>query len=388
MLDVKRKMTDMERKNFLSVQGRDSQKQFSTYFGEVKNHVLSQLFLQGIKGQEAEDKAKEVLFEIFKGGFITDEMYVVSKLQELGYLIDNAFTDNSQTFAGVVYDAYIQAIGKGEGLLFKAFGGASDTQGKSVQELSIQEIAAQDTEKHIDNLTKALQQSLDITNLRYVIIEAHSELVKVRVRVKEGLGAFTNREKTLEGLLNQAIDRLMSYEGANKVKFHFDEVSWVHAEDRINSAQTAYSDGPQKGLVREIYMLEASRRGLSQKDTVKRKQVSGLISKAKAKLSEVSDNQGTSSSPIEDQEVGGIDFNPINLNMLIKRDGKGVPVPVSQQPIINMRIDGLLPTIINVIPITNVQLLLGFADHEKTDSPDYLTGDLKARELEEISYLN
>ena len=65
--------TDKERKSFLSVQGRFSQKQFSTYFGEVKNHVLSQLFVEGIKGQKAEKKAREVLSEIFENGFITEE---------------------------------------------------------------------------------------------------------------------------------------------------------------------------------------------------------------------------------------------------------------------------------------------------------------------------
>ena len=135
VLDVERDMTDEERKTFLTVQGRDSQKQFSTYFGEVKNHVLSQLFLEGIEGREAEDKVREVFNEIFKNGFLTDEMYVVSKLQELGYAIDNAFTDNSQVFAGVVYDTIREATGKGEAMLFQAYGGASDTQGKSVAEL-------------------------------------------------------------------------------------------------------------------------------------------------------------------------------------------------------------------------------------------------------------
>ena len=58
--------------------------------------------------------------------------------------------------------------------------------------------------------------------------------------------------------------------------------------------------------------------------------------------------------------VGGINLNPTLLNLQIKRDGKGIPLPTYQQPIGNMKIEGLLPVIINITPIANLPLLLGF----------------------------
>ncbi len=93
---------------------------------------------------------------------------------------------------------------------------------------------------------------------------------------------------------------------------------------------------------------------------------------------------GVSSSPAK--EVGGIDLNPALLDLQIKRDGNGAPLPLLQQPIENMHIEGFLPIIINVTPLTNLPLLLGLADTEQ--DADEITPAMKAREPEEISALN
>jgi hypothetical protein len=69
------------------------------------------------------------------------------------------------------------------------------------------------------------------------------------------------------------------------------------------------------------------------------------------------------SSPINSFQKGGIDFNRKHLNLQIKRDGNGVPLPLPQQPIEDMNIDGFLPVIINISPV-NIPLLLGFFDNE------------------------
>jgi hypothetical protein len=74
---------------------------------------------------------------------------------------------------------------------------------------------------------------------------------------------------------------------------------------------------------------------------------------------------GSTSSPITQDEidqVGGIDFNPALLDLQIKRDGNGVPLPMHLQPAEVMRIEGLVPVIINVTPVLNVPLLLGLAE--------------------------
>jgi len=76
-----------------------------------------------------------------------------------------------------------------------------------------------------------------------------------------------------------------------------------------------------------------------------------------------------SSSPVGKESVGGIDFNAGLLDLQIKRDGNGVPLPLPLQPIHDMRIEGFLPVIIQITP-ANVPMLLGFADDEGGSSSD------------------
>lgn len=57
--------------------------------------------------------------------------------------------------------------------------------------------------------------------------------------------------------------------------------------------------------------------------------------------------------------LGGINLNPALLNLQIKRDNNGVPLPLPQQPVGDMNIDGFVPVIINITPIPNLPMLLG-----------------------------
>ncbi len=67
------------------------------------------------------------------------------------------------------------------------------------------------------------------------------------------------------------------------------------------------------------------------------------------------------------KEVGGIDFDPANLNLEIRRDKDGQPPPLSPLQTESIKIDGLVPIIINIVPLTNMNLLLG--THENTQKP-------------------
>lgn len=58
------------------------------------------------------------------------------------------------------------------------------------------------------------------------------------------------------------------------------------------------------------------------------------------------------------KDVGGIDLNPTMLNLQIRRDGNGVPLPIYEQPIEYLNIEGFTPVIINISPVT-VPMLLG-----------------------------
>ena len=66
-------------------------------------------------------------------------------------------------------------------------------------------------------------------------------------------------------------------------------------------------------------------------------------------------------------QVGGINLNPALLDLQIKRDGNGIPLPINQQPIGNMKIEGFIPVIINVTPV-NLPLLLGVNEQKPSDS--------------------
>ncbi|MCK5493766.1 MAG: hypothetical protein KAJ14_11715, partial [Candidatus Omnitrophica bacterium] len=57
-----------------------------------------------------------------------------------------------------------------------------------------------------------------------------------------------------------------------------------------------------------------------------------------------------------------IDLNPNLLNLQIKRDKGGVPLPVFQQLLYDIEIDGFMPVIINMIPIPNLPATLGLND--------------------------
>jgi len=55
---------------------------------------------------------------------------------------------------------------------------------------------------------------------------------------------------------------------------------------------------------------------------------------------------------------GGIDLNSANLNLQIKRDGKGVPLPLAQQDMNQlMQIQGFVPEIIEIRPAVNLPIL-------------------------------
>ncbi len=66
-----------------------------------------------------------------------------------------------------------------------------------------------------------------------------------------------------------------------------------------------------------------------------------------------------SASTATKDTYGGINLNSELLDLQIKRDGNGIPLPLSEQPIEQMKIEGFLPYIIQITPVTNLPLLLG-----------------------------
>ncbi|MBF0522705.1 MAG: tetratricopeptide repeat protein [Candidatus Omnitrophica bacterium] len=60
-----------------------------------------------------------------------------------------------------------------------------------------------------------------------------------------------------------------------------------------------------------------------------------------------------------DEKKGGIDLNFDLMDLQIKRDGNGVPLPLFQQPVESIKIDGFVPVIIDVKPAPSLPVLLG-----------------------------
>ncbi len=66
-------------------------------------------------------------------------------------------------------------------------------------------------------------------------------------------------------------------------------------------------------------------------------------------------------------DVGGIDLNPANLNLHIKRDGKGIPLPAGQQDMLHLNsIEGLMPVIIKITPVTYIPALSSLIGEERS----------------------
>ncbi len=81
----------------------------------------------------------------------------------------------------------------------------------------------------------------------------------------------------------------------------------------------------------------------------------GLLIKYDEKVKDAEQKAGqidfAETKPVDKASVnGGIDFAASNLDMQIKRDGAGVPLPVGQQDLDNIHIDGLVPVIVNIRP--------------------------------------
>ncbi|MCC6758142.1 MAG: hypothetical protein IT395_00765, partial [Candidatus Omnitrophica bacterium] len=64
------------------------------------------------------------------------------------------------------------------------------------------------------------------------------------------------------------------------------------------------------------------------------------------------------------KQVGGIDLSSDKMGLQIKRDGKGVALPISDQDIKDLRIDGLAPVILDIQPATptSVPFLMNLAN--------------------------
>ncbi len=75
----------------------------------------------------------------------------------------------------------------------------------------------------------------------------------------------------------------------------------------------------------------------------------------KKEIKKGNDDKKVSSST---EPPGGIDLNPALLDLQIKRDDSGVPLPISQQPLNRLNIQGFIPVITNIVPMQGLMVTL------------------------------
>ncbi|MBF0385446.1 MAG: hypothetical protein HQL27_06195, partial [Candidatus Omnitrophica bacterium] len=85
-------------------------------------------------------------------------------------------------------------------------------------------------------------------------------------------------------------------------------------------------------------------------------------------------NQGLRFVKADDgaQKKGGIDFNPRNLKMDVRGRAGDMQIPARFNSLENIQIDGFVPVIINVTPITNLPLLLGISLENEPEKLSYI----------------
>jgi len=84
------------------------------------------------------------------------------------------------------------------------------------------------------------------------------------------------------------------------------------------------------------------------------------IEVARTGSSVIARDQKTASS-----NIGGINLNSNLMDLKIKRDASGSPLPVNQQPIMHMNVDGFKFNIMTIKPIANLPMFLGFNQEPK-----------------------
>ncbi len=175
----------------------------------------------------------------------------------------------------------------------------------------------------------------------------------------------------------------------------------VHSANPEEALQEVFLElSREKGLLAEVDRLLEPVRDMSEQDIAKWNEVMKNLFAAdgnveKLRRPELSDGrdlylpsqeiiqQAVASSPlfqsaiteevVDNGQYGGINLNPQLLDLQIKRDGEGVPLPLPQQPVQQMDIGGFLPVIINITPVPNLPLLFGSDSDVEPGDEDQLS---------------
>jgi len=234
---------------------------------------------------------------------------------------------------------------------------------------------------------------------RIIVVDLHHpKLVAIYKRVFHGLG-YTNVVFTAN--TKEALKEIQSGQFTRKVVMYpanppLDLAPILASRRKIlrtislKDVQTRFIRRKDRGGYRDEIIAAAItevRKGITSSP------VKAVVSDQSSVVSKASDERRTTKD-----ELGGIDLNPGNMELETNYGADRIQLPMPTIPLENIKIDGLVPVIIHVAPVTNLPLLLGLADEGDAEdtsgfqvqqpSPAGTPRRHKAREVEEVGLLN
>ncbi len=230
------------------------------------------------------------------------------------------------------------------------------------------QLSEEDVFRQVKNILVDLIHNKKVISNAYQVFWAD----KVREHIKE----LTLKKEELEDMLsNDEMDRWFRSDELKKIESLNDSLYYSKIEGEKHGI--AWKKIEEKDKLEE--KIKRLRRGVVQNDDVEKeiekieKQIE-VISGVAYKINPDRAMMGQKEVVVlEDEAVkkpGGINLDAAMLDLQIKRDGNGVPLPLDMQDAdLGMRVEGVLPVILRIMPINVIQHLnlIGLLPVEQED---------------------
>jgi hypothetical protein len=216
------------------------------------------------------------------------------------------------------------------------------------------------------DLLKSEESSLVKTGLFGKGSSAMTAAAKVWIFSFLGLLTLSERVQAFERYVNQKpASGIVAYNKEDFVKFSDDEILRVGKEYYMEKPNDPLNEveGNMGSHVTKVRLLSIEKKGILARmvfvDTSKNYKGAEYVVSAdliSARPGSIVDINGQDKARASN--YGGIDLNSANLHLQIKRDGRGVPLPLLQQDWAQLsQIQGFIPTIIEIKPVTMLPIL-------------------------------
>ena len=138
-------------------------------------------------------------------------------------------------------------------------------------------------------------------------------------------------------------------------------ISGVSFLERSGGGYLVHGQALNEGLGGDVYTLDGNSKAISPHGGKIFKGKLDIINKRKEK-----------DSGINQRTKGGIDLNPNISNMEILKNEKGYELKFNNLQVISPNVQGLIPVIIQIIPATNIPMLLGVKEDQTTDTLSFV----------------